>query len=75
MAGNSGGGAHATDALVDAVDGFVGGISLIELKGDLGNPGQAAEAPMPTYGYMRRETSFTIRVEMGVRSMTGRQKP
>ena len=52
MTGNAGGGAPSINALAETIEGFVGGISLGELKEELGARGIVAEVPMPTYGYL-----------------------
>ena len=55
MTGNVGGGAPAINALVETIEGFIGGRAMVEMKSELGARGLVAEAPMPTYGYLRKD--------------------
>ena len=62
MAGNVGGGAPSINALVGAIEGFIGGRALVEMKAELGARGLEAEVTIPTYGYVG-DDEFLYRME------------
>ena len=48
-------GSPSINALVETIEGVIGGRALVVMKSELGARGLAEEAPIPTYGYLRKD--------------------
>ena len=51
-------GAPEINALWATIESSIGGGSIIDVHIELGEGGVVSEVPMPTYGYMRRDSSY-----------------